>query len=57
MGSTAETDAPDAGAVRAALAAAGEDPGEVELSEIEGGASRQTFLVKAAGETAGRASS
>jgi aminoglycoside phosphotransferase (APT) family kinase protein len=49
MGSTAETEAPDAGAVRAALAAAGEDPGEVELSEIEGGASRQTFLVKAGG--------
>ncbi len=50
MGSTAETEAPDAGAVRAALAAAGEDPGELELSEIEGGASRQTFLVSVGGE-------
>jgi len=50
MDSGAATEPPDPEAVRAALAAAGEDPGKVELSEIEGGASRQTFLVASAGE-------
>jgi aminoglycoside phosphotransferase (APT) family kinase protein len=50
MGSSAGIDPPDPDAVRAALAAAGEDPGPIDLSEIEGGASRQTFLVAARGE-------
>jgi aminoglycoside phosphotransferase (APT) family kinase protein len=50
MGSNAETDPPDSAAVRELLAELGEDPGEIELSPIEGGASRQTFLVEAGGE-------
>jgi aminoglycoside phosphotransferase (APT) family kinase protein len=50
MGSSAETDPPDATAVRAILAAVGEDPGEISLSPIEGGASRQTFAVEAGGK-------
>jgi aminoglycoside phosphotransferase (APT) family kinase protein len=42
-------DAPTSDAVRAALAdALGRDPGEVELSPLPGGASRQTFLVDGA---------
>jgi len=42
---------PDPAAVRSALAAAvGTDPGALELSPIEGGASRQTFLVTVADE-------
>ena len=42
---------PAAAAVGELLAEAGEDPhGELELSPIEGGASRQTFLVVAGGE-------
>ena len=45
---TAET--PDPAAVRALLAEVGEDAGELELSPIEGGASRQTFVVAAGGE-------
>jgi len=36
--------------VRRVLAEVGEDPGEVELVPIEGGASRQTFVVAAGGE-------
>ena len=45
------TEPPDPEAVRAALAVAlGEDPGELELSPIEGGASRQTFLAAVKGE-------
>ena len=43
-------DPPQPAAVREVLAAAGEDPGELELSPIEGGASRQTFVVEAGGE-------
>ena len=40
---------PDAAAVRAALAETiGSDPGELELSPVEGGASRQTFLARSA---------
>jgi aminoglycoside phosphotransferase (APT) family kinase protein len=50
MSSAAATDPPDAGALREILAELGEDPGELELKEIEGGASRQTFLVAAGGE-------
>lgn len=51
MGSSAATEPPDPEAVRAALAEAlGADAGPLELSEIEGGASRQTFLVAAGGE-------
>ena len=38
--------------MREVLAEAGDDPGELELSPIEGGASRQTFLVRAGGEPA-----
>src|SRR4029079_7780769 len=34
----------------AALAAVGDDPGDLELTEIEGGASRETFLVAVRGE-------
>ena len=42
---------PAAAAVGELLAEAGEEPhGELELSPIEGGASRQTFLVVAGGE-------
>ena len=48
----AATEPPDAAAVREVLAEAGDDPGELELSPIEGGASRQTFLVRAGGEPA-----
>ena len=45
------TEPPDPAAVREALAdATGSDPGELELSAIEGGASRQTFLVTAGGD-------
>ena len=45
------TEAPDPQRVREALAeATGDDPGALELSPIEGGASRQTFLVSAGGE-------
>jgi aminoglycoside phosphotransferase (APT) family kinase protein len=44
---TAET--PDPAAVRALLAEVGEDAGELELSPVEGGASRQTFMVAAEG--------
>jgi aminoglycoside phosphotransferase (APT) family kinase protein len=41
---------PDPAAVREALAdATGSDPGELELSAIEGGASRETFLVSIEG--------
>ena len=44
------TEAPDPQRVREALAeATGDDPGALELSPIEGGASRQTFLVSAGG--------
>jgi len=44
-------DPPHPAAVRAALAEAiGSDPGEIGLSPIEGGASRQTFVVEAGGE-------
>ena len=43
-------EAPDPAAVRALLAEVGEDAGELELSPIEGGASRQTFMVAAEGE-------
>ncbi len=50
MGSNAEIEPPAAGMVREVLAEAGEDPGELELSPIEGGASRQTYLVEAGGE-------
>ncbi len=51
MGSSAATEPPEPDAVRAVLAeAADEDPGELELSPIEGGASRQTFLVSSGGE-------
>ena len=50
MDSSAATEPPDPEAVRAVLAEAGEDPGELELSPIEGGASRQTFMVAAGGE-------
>ncbi|MDX6581554.1 MAG: hypothetical protein QOI10_738 [Solirubrobacterales bacterium] len=50
MGSSAAAEPPDPAAVREVLAEAGRDPGEVELSAIEGGASRQTFLVQAGGE-------
>ena len=42
-------EAPDPGAVRALLAEVGEDAGELELSPVEGGASRQTFMVAAEG--------
>ena len=44
--------APGAGSASARSLAevAGEDPGELELSAIEGGASRETFLVEADGE-------
>ena len=47
MGSSAATEPPDPAAVRTVLAEAGEDPGELSLSEIAGGASRQTFAVEA----------
>jgi hypothetical protein len=50
MDSSAATEPPDAGAVREVLAETGEDPGELELTPIEGGASRQTFMVAAGGE-------
>ena len=50
MDSPAATDPPDAEAVRAVLAEVREDPGELELSPIEGGASRQTYMVAAGGE-------
>jgi aminoglycoside phosphotransferase (APT) family kinase protein len=45
-----DAEPPDAAAVREVLAEAGEDPGQLELSPIEGGASRQTFVVEAGGE-------
>ena len=35
-----------ASGVRAVLAEAGEDPGELELTPIPGGASRETWLVE-----------
>jgi aminoglycoside phosphotransferase (APT) family kinase protein len=41
---------PDPAAVREVLAEAGEDAGELELRPIEGGASRQTYLVETGGE-------
>ena len=41
---------PDPAAVREVLADVGADPGAIELRPIEGGASRETFLVSAAGE-------
>ena len=44
------TETPDPAAVRALLAEVGEDAGELELSPVEGGASRQTFVVAAGGE-------
>ena len=47
---TAQADPPDPAAVREVLADVGEDPGELELKEIEGGASRQTFLVAVGGD-------
>ncbi len=50
MGSPAATDPPDAVAVRAVIGDVAEDPGELNLREIEGGASRQTFLVEVDGE-------
>ncbi len=50
MDSGATAEPPEPAAVRAALAAAGDDPGELSLSPIEGGASRQTFMVAAGGE-------
>jgi aminoglycoside phosphotransferase (APT) family kinase protein len=51
MGSSAATEPPEPEAVRAVLAEPLEaDPGALELSPIEGGASRQTFLVTAGGE-------
>jgi aminoglycoside phosphotransferase (APT) family kinase protein len=50
MDSSAGPDPPDPDAVRAALAAVGDDPGDLELTEIEGGASRETFLVAVRGE-------
>ena len=51
MGSSAETDRrPTRTPSAPRWPRRGEDPGEVELSEIEGGASRQTFLVAAGGE-------
>jgi aminoglycoside phosphotransferase (APT) family kinase protein len=50
MASPATSEPPHAEAVRELLAEVGEDPGELQLKEIEGGASRQTFLVEAGGE-------
>ena len=50
MGSAEASDPPRPEAVREVLGDVGEDPGELELKEIEGGASRQTFLVAADGE-------
>ncbi len=41
---------PSPSAVRELLAEAGEDPGELTLSPIEGGASRQTFAVEVGAE-------
>ena len=46
-------DGPDPGAVRGALAAAGPDPGKLELSRIPGGASREVYLLREA-DGAGR---
>jgi aminoglycoside phosphotransferase (APT) family kinase protein len=45
-----EAEPPDPAAVREVLADVGEDPGELELRPIEGGASRQTFVAEAGGE-------
>jgi aminoglycoside phosphotransferase (APT) family kinase protein len=42
-------ESPDPGLVREALAAAGDDPGELRLSRIPGGASREVWLVEADG--------
>lgn len=56
MGSSAmpvtarEAEPPDPAAVREVLADVGEDAGELELRQIEGGASRQTYVVEAQGE-------
>jgi aminoglycoside phosphotransferase (APT) family kinase protein len=50
MDSAAATEPPDPRAVRQLLAEIGDDPGELELRPIEGGASRQTFVVAAGGE-------
>ena len=44
--SAAETEAELAAGVRAVLAEVGEDPGELDLSPIPGGASRETWLVE-----------
>jgi aminoglycoside phosphotransferase (APT) family kinase protein len=41
---------PDPAAVREVLIEVGEDAGELELRPLEGGASRQTFVVEAGGE-------
>jgi aminoglycoside phosphotransferase (APT) family kinase protein len=45
---TSEAPPPDPGAVREVLREAVGDPGELSLAPIEGGASRETFLVEAA---------
>jgi aminoglycoside phosphotransferase (APT) family kinase protein len=45
-----EAEPPQPAAVRGFLTDAGEDPGELELRPIEGGASRQTFVAEADGE-------
>jgi aminoglycoside phosphotransferase (APT) family kinase protein len=45
-----EAEPPDPAAVREVLVEVGEDPGELELRPIEGGASRQTFVVEASAE-------
>jgi aminoglycoside phosphotransferase (APT) family kinase protein len=45
-----EADPPDPAAVREVLADVGEDAGELKLRPIEGGASRQTFVLESGGE-------
>ncbi len=44
-----EAVAPDPGSVRELLAATGDDPGELSLSRIPGGASREVYAVEAPG--------